>query len=322
MDKKEVVRKLNKILPLFGARTIDFDKIGRSQSYVRSKLNEITSNLAKNLFGIPESTDDTEFEKESGREMLLQLKEEFAATDDRHMHAKILSVLPRSWLAREIEKQFNTSFRLALYTKQTVEQHGILCDEEKRMGTKILPASRVQLISIFFLQDDISQPCPGKFDFVTVLRNNEKVKIQKKLLLMNLKEAHCQFKLMYPDEPVGFSTFASLRPKQCILALEKGGTHSTCVCGYHQNVKLVFQTLNKWFNLESYRDIFDKFLCAAKSEKCHLNECKECQGETAVQDFVRRILDFIDTVQYKQWRNNESGKNSVYIHCFLITKRV
>lgn len=69
--------------------------------------------------------------------------------------------------------------------------------------------------------------------------------------------------------------------------------------------------MKKYFQLESYRDIFNKFLCAEKTEKCHLGECHECPGEAAVADFVARMLDdnFIDTVHFKQWRSNESGKN-------------
>lgn len=129
---------------------------------------------------------------------------------------------------------------------------------------------------------------------------------------MNLKEAHCQFKLMHPNEPVGFSKFAPLRPKQCILALATGGTHSTCVCCYHQNAKLVFESLNKWFELNSYRDIFDTYLCAEKNDKCFLNEFNACPGDTAVKEFVREILEknLIDDVHYKQWKTNENGKNS------------
>lgn len=290
-DKAVFVNKLNKLLPLIGVDKIVFEKIGRSQSYMQNKLDEITRQLAKNLFEISPCTHEHAVEQNAGQEMLQQLKDEFAKTTRRDTHAKILSALPRSWSARKMAKEFNTSMHIALQTKKNVEQHGILCDAEKRMGTTNLPNVRVKLIESFFTQDCISQPCPGKNDFVTVLLDNEKVRIQKRLLLMNLNEAHCQFKLQYPDEPVGFSKFASLRPKQCITALETGGTHYTCVCCYHQNVKLVFETLNKYFELESYRDLFDKYLCAEKSEKCYLNECNDCPGTIAVMDFVRQIMD-------------------------------
>ena len=37
---------------------------------------------------------------------------------------------------------------------------------------------------------------------------------------------------------IGFSKFAELRPKECVIA-GSSGTHSVCVCTTHQNVKLM-----------------------------------------------------------------------------------
>lgn len=80
---------------------------------------------------------------------------------------------------------------------------------------------------------------PGMKDFVSV-RNDEGVRehVQKRLILSNLKELYELFKLENPDCKVGFSMFASLRPKNCVLA-GSGGTHTVCVCSIHQNVKLM-----------------------------------------------------------------------------------
>lgn len=213
LDKAAFVTKLNKLLPLMGVNKIDSKKIYSATyySYKRGKLNEITRKLAKNIFEISPLTDEDTAEKNAGQEMLQQLKDEFAKTTEREAQIKILSVLPRSWSARRISNEFKISVHLVLHTKQLVDEHGIFCEAKKRMGTRNLPSARVKLIGEFFLQDGFSQVCPGKFDFVNVLVNNEKVKIQKRLLLMNLKEAHCQFKILYPDEPVGFSKFASMR---------------------------------------------------------------------------------------------------------------
>ena len=46
------------------------------------------------------------------------------------------------------------------------------------------------------------------------------------------------FKDKYPKEAIGFSKFAELRPKHCVLA-GVSGNHSVCICTYHQNVKLM-----------------------------------------------------------------------------------
>lgn len=79
---------------------------------------------------------------------------------------------------------------------------------------------------------------PGKKDFVSVKQGGQRVHVQKRLVLSNLKEAYQLFKDKHPDEKIGFSKFAELRPSQCVLA-GASGTHSVCVCTIHQNVKLM-----------------------------------------------------------------------------------
>ena len=59
--------------------------------------------------------------------------------------------------------------------------------------------------------------------------DGEKVHQQKRLVICNLKEAYHQFKVLHPGVKVGFSKFAQLRPKECVLT-GKTGTHSVCVC--------------------------------------------------------------------------------------------
>ena len=65
-----------------------------------------------------------------------------------------------------------------------------------------------------------------------------KVHVQKRLLLRNLKEAYQLFIESHPDKKIGCSTFANMRPRECIIA-GASGTHSVCVCTIHQNVKLM-----------------------------------------------------------------------------------
>ena len=80
---------------------------------------------------------------------------------------------------------------------------------------------------------------PGKKNFVSE-RNADGIKVhqQKRLVLCNLREAYYRFKILHPDVKIGFSKFAQLRPKECVLA-GSSGTHSVCVCVLHQNAKLM-----------------------------------------------------------------------------------
>ena len=58
---------------------------------------------------------------------------------------------------------------------------------------------------------------PGKKDCVPVkLEDGRKEKVQKRLLLSNLKEIYEHFVIENPAVKVGFSAFAMLRPKWCV----------------------------------------------------------------------------------------------------------
>ena len=66
---------------------------------------------------------------------------------------------------------------------------------------------------------------PGKKDYVSISFKTHK---QKCLLLCNLKELYQEFKVKNPTIGIGFSKFASLRPKGCV-AIVASGTHLVCV---------------------------------------------------------------------------------------------
>ena len=58
------------------------------------------------------------------------------------------------------------------------------------------------------------------------------------MVLSNLRDVYNEFKKMFPNHKIGFSKFAELRPKHCVLA-RVSGTHSVCVCTIFQNLKLM-----------------------------------------------------------------------------------
>lgn len=68
-------------------------------------------------------------------------------------------------------------------------------------------------------------------------------KKQRRLLLLTINEAYAIFKERYPNIRIGISKFAEMRPKECTLISDKKGAHATCICIYHQNVKLIFNAL-------------------------------------------------------------------------------
>lgn len=102
-----------------------------------------------------------------------------------------------------------------------------------------LSEDTIKIVQQFYNDDQGTTLMPGMKDFVSVKNDkNERVHIQKRLILSNLKEFFVEFRQEHPNNIVGFSTFASLRPKHCVLA-GGSGTHTICVCPIQQNVKVM-----------------------------------------------------------------------------------
>ena len=115
---------------------------------------------------------------------------------------------------------------------------------------------------------------PGKKDFVSIREGDHRVHVQKRLILGNLKEGYQQFKEKYPMEKVGFSKFAELRPRNCVLA-GTSGTHTVCVCIIHQNVKLMMVggkipeiSANDDVPLQDYNHCLAKIICNPPHSDC------------------------------------------------------
>lgn len=162
----------------------------------------------------------------------------------------------------------------------------------------------------FYNDDEMSSVMPGKKDFIS-LRNDDgsKVQVQKRLVLCNLKELHKIFKSRFPQIEIGFSSFASLRPKHCILA-GGSGTHTVCVCSIHQNIKLMILggklcRLTEGSNLPvgTYNDCLNAIVCEEPTTECYFNTCANCPGVKNIKQLLLTEMDNngIDEVSYKQW---------------------
>ena len=121
-----------------------------------------------------------------------------------------------------------------------------------------MPLSTELQVKEFYKSEDISRVMPGKKDTVSVKDKDGVKKLeQKHLVLCNLKEAYHLFREKYPNDDIGFSKFAELRPKECVL-VGGSGTHSVCVCTTHENIKQMFlgANLNRlhWADESDYTD--------------------------------------------------------------------
>ena len=182
---------------------------------------------------------------------------------------------------------------MAKIAKKTAREKGILSDPNPKRR-KTLEEDTVQRVKEFYLSEDVSRQMPGKKDTVSVLIGGKREHLQKHLILCNLREAFELFKERNPTIIIGFSKFAELRPKQCVM-VGQSGTHSVCVCVIHQNMILLFAgskletlTADKENPLTSIQDCVGKLQCNPPSETCCLGQCTECGND----DELKTILEF------------------------------
>ena len=122
--------------------------------------------------------------------------------------------------------------------------------------------------------------CPGAKDTVAVEvpNTNKKQHVQKYFMLTTLKEAYALFCDENPDATLSFSKFAKLRPQQVLL--ESDIPHTSCLCKYHENVRLLLHSLKKAGHQipTTFRDFIALCVCNQSSEICMSNNCANCPG--------------------------------------------
>lgn len=310
MDLGEGLNQLNASLTSIGESPIVKKKCDSSNKYCKEKIEKIKCKLNETFFhgkGDYEQKCGCEYTES---EIIDQFKEKFRIANKSEKFL-ILTALPKSWSCARIESEFGVSNYLARKSKKLIEEKGILSTPDSKPG-RTLPQETATLVKDFYCSDEISRLMPGKKDYVSMGKNSEgnPIHVQKRLILLNLREAYQLFKSNTPDVKVGFSKFVELRPKNCIIA-GASGTHAVCVCTVHQNVKLMMAgaNLNKVLllgsdqPLKTYKECLPKIMCSPPNQSCFLNDCDYCPDVNIFRDALLTALeeDMVESVTYKQW---------------------
>ena len=233
--------------------------------------------------------------------MMDELKAEFLKTNDYQRRLQILSLSPFS--KSETMRFFETTDHMVTQSRKAKKEHGILPVVPSFSKGKVISDSVKTKILNFYESDDVSRVCAGKKDVITMRDGDgNKVQKQKRLILGNLRELYSSFKSYEGSPHVGFSTFASLRPRHCVLA-GSSGTHTVCVCTHHQNPKLQVAALGVK-GLAIY-ELMRKSVCDMNSRTCMLHTCNNCPREKGVRDYLNALVEKEDRlgteVRFKKW---------------------
>ena len=128
------------------------------------------------------------------------------------------------------------------------------------------------------------------------------MKVQKRLLLMNIDELYSKYKDYCSNsllmKSCGRSKFFMLRPDNVVEVGSKG-THNVCVCEKHQNVKLMIDALSRCI-VEKYL-MMDKLVCDVKAQKCMMNRCENCPGRQSLRPHIVELIGDREVIKYKMW---------------------
>lgn len=310
-DPNTSIEYLNKSLEYIEESPIVKKRIKNDPAYCKRKLDRVTKNLTKKLFDKNEEQDDDDDDKDDAHsEIVIQLKEKFMQTESMSEKFLILTVLPQSWTIGKIEKEFHVSNRMARKAKALVKEKGILSTPDPKAGKSLKEVAKQKVLA-FYNSDEVSRIMPGKKDYVSMKTKDGKKPehVQKRLILGNLKEIYDLFKTENSQEKIGFSKFAELRPKNCVLA-GGSGTHTVCVCTIHQNVKLMLSgnffkemVMHDGSHFDNYTSCLEKIMCAPPSPDCHLDKCKNCPGTRCLENQLLNAFEekMIENITYKQW---------------------
>ena len=98
---------------------------------------------------------------------------------------------------------------------------------------------------------------------------------------------------------VGFSKFADF--VQNTVLVGASGTHSVCVCTFHQNVNLMMLGIQH-SDIPTYHHCLAKIICNPAQPNCYLGECVACPDIMKLKkELIDLVDDNTDQIVYKHW---------------------
>lgn len=223
-DVDGVLDVVNNLCTALNLPVLDKLKL-RYNEYSTNQLNQLIKLLRKTVF--EKASESQNFDHEIVEKLKRKYYDE---STDQNTKFKILSIMLDSWSTRKIEQEMGVTFHAANISMKLVAQHGVFIDIAKKTGGSVkLSPETTQQVNQFYNDERFSRTMLGIKDYKVKRENGEKVEVQRRLLIMNLKELYKEFKKENPNVKIGFSTFASLKPLECLTSIDANGIHCVCV---------------------------------------------------------------------------------------------
>lgn len=129
-------------------------------------------------------------------------------------------------------------------------------------------------VHMFYLDDEISTPSPGKKEFIT----RKKVKKGKRYLTDSLTNLYFKFCKSNENMKISKALFFKLRPFWVLQP--KISTRDTCLCKEHTNFKFLIERLHylKLLNIRSTTQCLKLVVCEPLTPSCAERTCELCEN--------------------------------------------
>lgn len=202
--------------------------------------------------------------------LISQLKAKYAADKQEHERREFCrmfsgALVKKYKLKHEMQKEVGISpFRRSrINSEATTSRKKYRCKSNRF----------VQEVTKFYIRDDNSRLTAGKKETKTFA----KVKKQKRLLNLSLKDLHKKFLCEHPHSTLSYTLFVRLRPFWVVTPTEKD--RQTCLCKVHENFEFAINKLHALKVLEFGKcdDLVKELTCDVDSKTCMYGQCETCR---------------------------------------------
>lgn len=298
-----ILKPLNIQMPTRISNKSNKRKRCTSLNIVKEKINVAVNDMfdVKVVDDEEENEDDEEYELfkdiKPMKGLIEQLKIKLDNTTNYADKVQLLTLAPPHWSRPQCMKYFEVTD----YLVRKARTLNLLEKPAPRKGNGV-PQSEIDLIIALYNEQSIDRPEMNQT--ISVRGENGVVLIGKKLLSMTVDELYKEYvvncKEVRLTKPIGRAKFFQLRPKHIVIADKYA--HSYCVCIYHQNVRLLVDSLDVPTGWEKFW-YFKSLVCDTVTYECAVGKCRNCPGNNNLRAKLNELILPDEMITYQQWVN-------------------
>ncbi|CAG7720469.1 unnamed protein product [Allacma fusca] len=273
-----------------------------------SKLNRSAAAIEQNVKAAMQrfSSSPATLRKEcmDCKSLLEGMKERLSELTDKRLRYFLLTCAPSSMSAPKLQSAVNCTEHEARKAIRTRDQKGIFQHPEWISPGHSLHDDIKRHVREVYLDNEYGRASPNAQETILVplfdtLGNRKTERVAKRRMLLNLNELYQVFTEKHQADEIKISSFAALRPKQCIWP-GVSAKHNVCTCIIHENFKFMIEATQTQQNVGDY---VRRFICFEPEKNCYMGLCDKCP----TYEQLNLLDDFFEAgdVTYQKWESSD-----------------